>query len=162
MSKTKRRKAKKRPAKRARGRASAKKPAKRRVTRYRVDTLAVWAAMAAAAMQAEQAAKVVARKAKAIGIPLGAPVNRDEHAACGNGRCANHARRAGGCCAQCGICWKAGKWTMGQFTAARKSGAAIPFMITRAMKQALRDLGFSDEQIKYMTPKTAHAHINKP
>jgi hypothetical protein len=40
--------------------------------------------------------------------------------------------------------------------------ASVPFMITAAMKQALRDLGFSDEAIREMTPATAHQILGRP
>lgn len=35
-------------------------------------------------------------------------------------------------------------------------GAQVPFMITQAQKQALRNMGFDDSQISNMTPGEAH------
>jgi hypothetical protein len=37
---------------------------------------------------------------------------------------------------------------------------SVPFMITMAMKQQLRDLGYTDEQIREMAPAEAHQIIN--
>jgi putative DNA primase/helicase len=37
--------------------------------------------------------------------------------------------------------------------------ARVPFMLTQKMKADLRGLGFSDAQIREMTPEQAHAHI---
>ena len=38
--------------------------------------------------------------------------------------------------------------------------ASVPFMITRRMKADLRARGFSDAQIRLMTPEQAHAHLS--
>ncbi|MEO6843169.1 MAG: hypothetical protein ABI192_20685 [Bradyrhizobium sp.] len=35
-------------------------------------------------------------------------------------------------------------------------GARVPFMITQAQKEALRNKGFDDDQISNMTPAKAH------
>ena len=35
-------------------------------------------------------------------------------------------------------------------------GAQVPFMITQSQKQALRKMGFDDDQISNMTPAQAH------
>jgi putative DNA primase/helicase len=40
--------------------------------------------------------------------------------------------------------------------------ASIPFMITHAMKDDLRGLGFSDDQIANLTPQEAHEILNGP
>jgi hypothetical protein len=37
---------------------------------------------------------------------------------------------------------------------------SVPFMITTAMKQQLRDLGYTDEQIREMPPAEAHQILN--
>jgi hypothetical protein len=37
---------------------------------------------------------------------------------------------------------------------------SVPFMITIAMKQQLRELGYTDEQIREMPPAEAHQIIN--
>jgi glucose/arabinose dehydrogenase len=36
------------------------------------------------------------------------------------------------------------------------SGGQVPFMITQAQKEALREKGFEDDQIVQMTPEKAH------
>jgi Protein of unknown function (DUF3631)/Bifunctional DNA primase/polymerase, N-terminal len=42
------------------------------------------------------------------------------------------------------------------------NGAAIPFMITHAMKDQLRGRGLSDDQIANLTPQKAHEILNSP
>lgn len=37
--------------------------------------------------------------------------------------------------------------------------SAVSLMITRRQKQLLRDLGFSEGEIREMTPAEAHAHL---
>ena len=38
----------------------------------------------------------------------------------------------------------------------------VPFMITQAMKQELRALGLSDDEIANLTPEQAHERLKKP
>jgi hypothetical protein len=41
-------------------------------------------------------------------------------------------------------------------TAQREQSAQVPFMITAAQKQRLREMGHHDEAIRAMTPEEAH------
>ncbi|UGY13192.1 hypothetical protein HAP48_0031975 [Bradyrhizobium septentrionale] len=38
----------------------------------------------------------------------------------------------------------------------KEQSAQVPFMITQAQKEALRQKGFDDDQIAHMTPEKAH------
>ena len=42
------------------------------------------------------------------------------------------------------------------------STASVPFMITKAQRQLLRQRGFSDDQVANMTPAAALAELEKP
>jgi putative DNA primase/helicase len=46
--------------------------------------------------------------------------------------------------------------TAAQPTANRSTGAGIPFMITEVIRRQLRDRGYTDEDIRNMTPQAAH------
>jgi hypothetical protein len=41
-------------------------------------------------------------------------------------------------------------------SASAQASAQVPFMITTAQKQRLREMGYDDEAIRSMTPETAH------
>jgi len=45
---------------------------------------------------------------------------------------------------------------VGEPEALHVKGAQVPFMITQAQKEALRNKGFDDDQISNMTPAKAH------
>jgi hypothetical protein len=64
--------------------------------------------------------------------------------------------------AMLGAAWRAGVISDAQDETKSEPSrrGSVPFMITTAMKQQLRDLGFTDVQIREMRPAEAHQIIN--
>jgi hypothetical protein len=49
-----------------------------------------------------------------------------------------------------------------QPAAPRESSAQVPFMITKAQKHQLREMGHDDDAISRMTPEQAHKALGIP